>query len=291
MECIQCGAYEISSSALMSVRHFDVRERATLSAWIRENPVEVILTNHLEQLEEIRKPTIGARADRMLRYVASKAPAGKFFSFYADSATSTNPSLPANQLASPLLAIGWNTDDAETIYMLERVLCSELGHLEEIASATRGTYRVSPKGWVALEANPKSRSSVGFCAMWFANEVQPLYDHAISPAIRAAGYEPLRIDQKEHTNKIDDEIIASIRSSRFVVADYTGNRGGVYYEAGFAHGLGLPVFFMARESESLHFDVRQYNTIFWKPDDLEDARKRLTNRILATIGSGPLKAE
>ena len=35
-----------------------------------------------------------------------------------------------------------------------------------------------------------------------------------------------------------DRIIAQIRASKFVVADFTRNRGGVYYEAGFALGLG-----------------------------------------------------
>ena len=46
-------------------------------------------------------------------------------------------------------------------------------------------------------------------------------------------------------DKIDDEIIGEIRRSRFLVADFThgdkGARGSVYYEAGFAYGLGLPV--------------------------------------------------
>ena len=33
--------------------------------------------------------------------------------------------------------------------------------------------------------------------------------------------------------------MAEIRRSRFVVADYTGQVNGVYFEAGFALGLGL----------------------------------------------------
>jgi hypothetical protein len=83
--------------------------------------------------------------------------------------------------------------------------------------------------------------------------------------------------------------MASISGSRFVVADFTGSRGGVYYEAGFADGLDLPVIFMCREGDELHFDIRQYNCIFWKTDGLADARERLKNRILATLGQGPLK--
>ena len=101
---------------------------------------------------------------------------------------------------------------------------------------------------------------------------------------------PGRRHIKQHNGKIDDEIVASIRSSKFVVADYTGSRGGVYYEAGLAHGLGLPVIFTCRQEDmtNLHFDIRQYNTIDWMREDLESARTRLKNRILATLGQGSI---
>ena len=134
-------------------------------------------------------------------------------------------------------------------------------------------------------------SSQAFVAMWFHESTSAAYVAAIEPAIRDAGYTPVRIDQKEHINKIEDEIIAEIRRSRFVVADFTqgdqGARGGVYYEAGFAHGLGLPVILTCREDafDTLHFDTSHYNHIVWStPEELRD---RLRNRILAVIGEGP----
>ncbi|MDQ0562299.1 hypothetical protein QO004_004104 [Rhizobium mesoamericanum] len=72
------------------------------------------------------------------------------------------------------------------------------------------------------ELNAKSSSSSqAFVAMWFGSEVAAAYNEGIAPAIKDAGYEPMRIDQKEHNNKIDDEIIAEIRRSRFVIADFT----------------------------------------------------------------------
>ncbi len=138
--------------------------------------------------------------------------------------------------------------------------------------------------------------------MWFDESMDNIYENAIKPAIEEAGYEPYRIDKREHNNKIDDEIIAEIRRSRFIVADFTHNedkevrgdedkgvRGGVYYEAGFAHGLNIPVVFTCKESlkKKIHFDTRQFNHIFWK--DPEDLKKQLIDRIGATIGQGPLK--
>ncbi len=99
---------------------------------------------------------------------------------------------------------------------------------------------------------------------------------------------PFRVDKKEHNDKVDDLIIASIKESRFVVADFTGHRGGVYFEAGFAMGLGLPVIWSCRqdEVEKLHFDIRQYNCVTWTT--AAELQEKLYNRIRATIGVGPL---
>ncbi|MGO4195686.1 hypothetical protein AB4Z13_10000, partial [Rhizobium sp. YAF28] len=110
----------------------------------------------------------------------------------------------------------------------------------------------------------------------------------------------LTIDQKEHSNKIDDEIIAEIRRSKFLIADFTCGlvgsgegitaipRGGVYYEAGFAQGLGIPVIWCCREDHinHVHFDTRQFNHITWKTP--EELREKLKNRISAVLGDGPL---
>ena len=127
--------------------------------------------------------------------------------------------------------------------------------------------------------------------MWFHESMEEAFEKGIQPAILDTGYKPLRIDQKEHVNKIDDEIIAELRRSRFIVADFThgksGARGGVYYEAGFAHGLNLPVIFTCRKDavDTLHFDTNHYSHIVWT--DPEDLREKLKNRILAVIGEGP----
>ena len=142
----------------------------------------------------------------------------------------------------------------------------------------------------ALDAS-HTPSTQAFVAMWFDPSTQDVWENGIRPGIAAAGYVPLRIDQKEHSNKIDDEIVAEIRKSRFVVADFTqgasGARGGVYYEAGYAHGLKIPVIFTCRSDvlNQLHFDTRQYNHIGWEGP--EELCERLTKRIGAVVGEGP----
>jgi len=82
------------------------------------------------------------------------------------------------------------------------------------------------------------------------------------------------------------KIISGIKDSRFVVADFTRQNNGVYFEAGYAQGFGLNVIRCVREDdfEKLHFDKNHYNFIRWKtPEDLED---QLYNFICAIIGKG-----
>jgi nucleoside 2-deoxyribosyltransferase len=134
-----------------------------------------------------------------------------------------------------------------------------------------------------------------FVAMWFDDKMQSAYDDAIRPAIEESGeFTPVRVDNIQHNNDITDEIIAGIKESRFIVADLSGNRGGVYYEAGFAKGLDKPVVFTCRRDwfdgseggdgnakEKVHFDVNHQNIIVWESN--EELRKMLVDRIRATI--------
>ena len=140
-------------------------------------------------------------------------------------------------------------------------------------------------GWEALEPLPRPGGTPGRCfvAMWFSAETRDAYDRGIEPGIRDADFTPIRIDQKEHNNEIPDEIMAEIRNCQFMVADFTGQRAGVYYEAGFAMGLGRPVIWCCRKDEipNLHFDTSHKNHIDWETP--EELRARLYRRIRATI--------
>jgi nucleoside 2-deoxyribosyltransferase len=174
-------------------------------------------------------------------------------------------------------------------------MLNNTGHVEGTFYLGGGAnVRPSPLGWQEIESlsRPRLDSSQAFVAMWFHDSTNDAYSNGIAPALSATGYKPIRIDKKEHNNKIDDEIIAEIRRSRFLVADFTCEpknvRGGVYYEAGFAQGLGIPVIWTCKDMSinDLHFDTRQYAHIVWK--DTTDLFSQLKNRIGSTIGDGPL---
>lgn len=140
-------------------------------------------------------------------------------------------------------------------------------------------------GWIRIAEIHKimPESDQCFVAMWFDTSLDDVYKNAIAKAIETTGYKAVRLDLVEHNEKICDRIIAEIRKSSFLVADFTGHRGGVYFEAGFAMGLGLPVIWLCKETdiENTHFDTRQYNHVVWT--SVEDLYQKLLNRIEATI--------
>ena len=158
--------------------------------------------------------------------------------------------------------------------------------------------------WVEEQLGGPHLGRQGFVAMWFDKSMNEC-EEAIKEGIGQAGYEAYLVkDDKHHSDKIDSRIIAAIQRSRFIVADFTccssnkknkeGNaRGSVYYEAGFAEGLGKPVIYTCHkdclEGKHLHFDTRQINHLEWEtPQDLAE---QLKNSIEARLGIGPMQSQ
>jgi nucleoside 2-deoxyribosyltransferase len=120
--------------------------------------------------------------------------------------------------------------------------------------------------------------------MNFNPEFDNAYENGILKALEETNYKPYRIDREEHTDKIDDKILSEIKRSKFIIAEFTGQKHGVYFEAGYALGLQIPVIWTCRENDlqNLHFDTRQYNHIVWT--DEENLKEQLINRIRFLIG-------
>jgi hypothetical protein len=169
-----------------------------------------------------------------------------------------------------------------------------LGYIHAFSPPYVQNARIATSGWGFLEARTNRGSgSQAFIAMSFAPEMKAAED-AIRAGVEAAGYEPVLVKDREFEDGIVDKIFAEIRRSRFVIADFTQNKAGVYYEAGFALGLGMRVIgscekghFDLKGKDPLHFDVRHLNMIAWTSSDLADLTTRVERRIRAILGAGP----
>lgn len=153
--------------------------------------------------------------------------------------------------------------------------------------------QLTRQGWQWLQERPKATGSKAFIAMAFDPELDDV-KAAIHKAIERAGYDPLRVDDDHYSGGIMDRIITHVRDSKFIVADYTKNRGGVYYEAGVAFGLGIDVINVCNAEclkdgadDRLHFDVRHLVFVPWTAGQLEKFSVDLANHIVAIHGRGP----
>jgi nucleoside 2-deoxyribosyltransferase len=283
------GKYWISGSAVGQVSPLTDHAKRLLTTWIceqRRAGIEIPrVRSEVLELMRLRQPLlIMVRMTAVLQYL------GRHIAQLGDHIRVVEESDPHTLR----LLAETESKNAKELSQLMQML-NESGLVQgNFYTSGGGQVRPTAKGWQELDRLNRRQidSAQAFVAMWFNDSTNEAYINGIEPALAATGYKAIRIDKKEHNNKIDDEIIAEIRRSRFLVADFTCEpknvRGGVYYEAGFAQGLGLPVIWTCRDTSlaDLHFDTRQYSHIVWKTS--EDLSVQLKNRIGATIGDGPL---
>jgi len=180
-------------------------------------------------------------------------------------------------------ALLFSRNARDIFYFLKQL--AQLGFTSKVG-ALPGELSIEANGWdrIAKLSTLQSELNQAFIAMWFNNKTKSFFEKGIKPAVEFDGQTTcLRIDKTEHNNKICDQIIAETRKSKYLIADFTENRGGVYYETGYAMGLGIPVIWSVHKDhlKNVHFDTRQYNHICYENEG--ELFKKLKNRIEATI--------
>ena len=281
------GEYLVNGSDLPALELTDERLKARQTTLLVEqrrfgNPCPELSAAFVSQALQSHNMAVQDRADRLLQFIHRLTnEIGEAISFNHQNIMCT--------------AMAWSESISveEVEFLLDYIV--DRFWLDRNEEATTKSYVITVNGYGRIDElkSVNTESSQAFVAMWMDNSLDDAWEHGIKPGISDAGYKAMRFDRKEHNDKIDDQIIAEIRRSRFVVADFTqgqdGARGGVYFEAGFAKGLGIEVIFTCRQDlrKFIHFDTRQYNHIFWQ--EPEDLRKKLADRISATVGDGTQK--
>lgn len=302
--CRAYGSYRVTWEALSSVLYRDDGFKKRLTTWLVDQHIAgvhmpIVTMGVIDSAQNAQPLGVGERGKRLLAYfVRSTQSVGQPIAIALPSDDSVESS-----------RYGTLGEVPESVCNLWRAMaCSESTSIREVISLTDylvqngwlkrdglmqpESVAVTVDGYASIEdSRVNVERTQAFVAMWFDDEMKEAYFEGFSPAIRDAGYTAMRIDQKEHINKIDDEIVAEIRRSRFLVADFSqgeeGARGGVYWEDGFATGLGLQVIRTCRRDcmDKVAFDIRQYNHILW--ESTQDLRDALRHRILEAIGEGP----
>lgn len=315
-DCPQCGEFLLEESATKYSEFRDSRQ--LISAWLRlQNKRgerkflidgDFITRDWFKNLPNVGFPqTVNEKLDGLL----------KAYAYISKDDYSMNIGVNQHhELVSEIAA-----KDLKEIKALNRLLF-ELGYQSNsIGKFDEDSVRLKAAGWLRIDELNKSisTSDSAFIAMWFDKQTDGFREVA-REAITVCGYKPVIIDDRDYNGFIMDEVIVLIRQARFLIADLTcipekqcitkvtgGVRGGVYWEAGMAYGLGKTVIQTCKETEEskerIHFDLGQYRTIFWKEDELTVGNidlanpvknptfgQKLAQHIMATVGKGSYKS-
>ncbi|MGB2863744.1 MAG: hypothetical protein WBC05_10505 [Sedimentisphaerales bacterium] len=124
--------------------------------------------------------------------------------------------------------------------------------------------------------------SKAFVVMQFTSDFNELYDEVIKPTVESFGIECMRADDFHTSGLILIDIAQSILESQLIIADITPDNPNVFYEVGFAHGMGKPLILLSEKSrEKLPFDVSGFRTLFY--DNSIGGKRKVEERLTKFI--------
>lgn len=118
-----------------------------------------------------------------------------------------------------------------------------------------------------------------FCIMSFKKEYNNVFS-IFKSACDQVGFHAVRTDHDPELTPIIKKILKGIKQSNFVIADVSEMSSNVFYEIGYARGIGKPVIITAKNDTVLPFDVKDLPVIFYDPQNLnENLESKLETKI------------
>jgi hypothetical protein len=106
-----------------------------------------------------------------------------------------------------------------------------------------------------------------FVMMPFGLWYNAYYKEIFVPAIKEAGFEPVRADELFSSGSVVEQIWEQIDKAKVLLADLTGKNANVFYELGLAHANSKPVVFTSRVLDDVPFDLRHLRVIIYEIQD------------------------
>lgn len=118
-------------------------------------------------------------------------------------------------------------------------------------------------------------SNLVFVITAFHADLEPVFEGIVAAA-ESTGLDAKRVKDVQGDYRITDKIISMIESARLIVADLSLERPNVYFELGYARGLGKTVITIAKQGTNIHFDVKDW--VYIEYIDSRVLEKRLKTR-------------
>ena len=110
--------------------------------------------------------------------------------------------------------------------------------------------------------------------------------NAIKDECAKLGLACIRADDSIGSGFVIRQITDLIERAEFLIIDLTYERPNVYYELGYAHGVGneaSEILLIAKEGTSLHFDIAPLRVLHYK--DVSDLRSAVSDSLKRMMAS------
>jgi len=296
-ECIYCGKFQIYNGFLeksfQEIIRISRKDNYKLQCYLREqnnllNVVPLITKKLIEQVLTSRDKTLQEQFTLLIKNLSTYI---RRFNSLGD-------------LQLELLLIdSWVKRDNQHDYYVLGKLFEKAYKMELLISESSYSYRIplqhkvpikmvkdfTIKGLEYLESidQKNSNSNKIFLAFKFGENKETFEEikRFIENDIEDIKFQAVIVNQDttEHNEKISDKIIAELKGARMIVADFSAHSHNVYFEAGYAMGMNIPVIWTCHTEhlEDMAFDVSHFPVIEWK--DANDLKQKLRDRILRLI--------
>lgn len=275
INCTHCKKYVFLDSLNEEIDTYEVRrdEFYKVSSYIYEqntqfNSIPKINRDKFEEILNLNNKKIKEKFDLMMTYLSS-----------IDARNIKN--------TDELQLQSWIKDDREFFILYQKAIDHGLvsGNCTRTLDGS-GSFSFNELTFDGLEyveslehVNQNSKNI--FVAFNFEDSLKDIFNVSLKAEIEKEGFNYVVVNQDnvDHNKSINDEIIVKLKSSRIVIADFTNHRNSVYFEAGYAMGMNIPIIWTCQEGheDEMSFDTRQFPHILWK--DENDLAKQVIDRI------------
>jgi len=282
ISCKMCGKYKISRDAILRVDSINDDDKRWLLShkvfWMnRKNEDPFLFESIIDGLIKLPFPDIFEQQNTFIKWFGENSSYGK------------NEVLTFQMFRS---IFGCKNLDGH-IFLLRYLEEIELIQIfsGQISNHDGGAHiQLTVKGWVYFNELKKGiiQSKNVFMAMQYGNtELDDLVEKYVKPAVKATGFDLVKLIDSQPAGLIDDNLRVYLRNSKFTIADLSVENLNVLWEAGFSEGLGKKVIFICKsdifKSSKFPFDINHLLTVIYNSDNMLKFVSDLKNTIRATF--------
>jgi len=254
--CSPGGFYSLLRDSYEPIHSFPHQKKRNMlhlvSAYIRElTDCDELIILSVDDLESITNSpnipvTIEDKGNRLLQYL------------YRHSEGPEEPVVIQPLSRSYNLTYSLNLQ--ELVYIIDKLSTDRLLIREGM------NFKLTEKGWREAAASA-GRKKLKPCVVLISDDedLRTIWQDRLLPKIEQCGYQP-RLLTHTNTHNREKYSLELIADSKLIIADLSGQSPEVYFTAGYALGLNIPVIWTvnSRDADKLFVQIKDIRPIVWE---------------------------